>query len=130
MIDNQNQTVIKQKTSETSASPPLWRNRDYLLLWGGQMVSQTWCTGVAVGLILALTHSPAQAGIVAALRTIPYLVLSLPAGALVDRWDRKQMMIFCDLGRFLCMASVPLALFFDHRTFVQLYLVSFSASCL
>jgi predicted MFS family arabinose efflux permease len=75
-------------------------------------------------LILALTHSPAQAGIVAALRTIPYLVLSLPAGALVDRWNRKQVMIFCDLGRFLSMASVPLALFLGHLTIVQLYLVS------
>jgi predicted MFS family arabinose efflux permease len=106
---------------------PLWRNRDYLLLWGGQVVS---VTGSQVSqlvfplLILALTHSPAQAGIAAALRSLPYLVLSLPAGALVDRWNRKRVMIFCDLGRFLGIASVPLALWLGHLTLVQLYLVS------
>jgi predicted MFS family arabinose efflux permease len=125
--DNQSQVVIKEERTEASTPLPLWRNRDYLLLWGGQVVS---LTGSQVSqlafplLILALTHSPAQAGIAAALRTIPYLFLSLPAGALVDRWNRKQVMIFCDLGRFLSMASVPLALFLGHLTIVQLYLVS------
>jgi predicted MFS family arabinose efflux permease len=75
-------------------------------------------------LILALTHSPAQAGIAAALRTFPYLVVSLPVGALVDRWNRKRVMIVCDGARFLSMASIPLALFLGHLTIVQLYLVS------
>ncbi|GHO93902.1 MFS transporter [Reticulibacter mediterranei] len=106
---------------------PLWYNRDYLLLWGGQVVSMT---GSQVSqlvfplLILALTHSPAQTGIAAALQSLPYLVLSLPAGALVDRWNRKRVMIFCSLGRGLCVASVPLALWLGHVTLVQLYLVS------
>lgn len=106
---------------------PLWRNRDYLLLWGGQLVSMT---GSQISqlvfplLILALTHSPAQAGIAAALQSLPYLVLSLPAGALVDRWNRKRVMIFCNLGRGLCVASVPLALRLGHLTLVQIYLVS------
>ena len=106
---------------------PLWRNRDYLLLWGGQVVS---LTGSQVSqlafplLILALTHSPAQTGIAAALQSLPYLVLSLPAGALVDRWNRKLVMIFCNLGRGLCIASVPLALWLSHLTLAQLYLVS------
>jgi predicted MFS family arabinose efflux permease len=127
VIDTQNQVVIKEERTQASTPRPLWRQRDYLLLWGGQVVS---LTGSQVSqlafplLILALTHSPAQAGIAAALRTIPYLALSLPAGALVDRWNRKQVMIFCDLGRFLSMASVPLALFLGHLTLVQLYLVS------
>ncbi|HEX4202984.1 MAG TPA: MFS transporter [Ktedonobacteraceae bacterium] len=105
----------------------MWRQRDYLLLWGGQVVS---LTGSQVSqlafplLILALTHSPAQAGIAAALRTFPYLVVSLPVGALVDRWNRKRVMIVCDGARFLSMASIPLALFLGHLTIVQLYLVS------
>src|SRR5579859_2206674 len=87
----------------------LWRNRDYLLLWGGQVISMT---GSQVSqlvfplLILALTHSPAQTGIAAALQSLPYLILSLPAGALVDRWNRKRVMIFCNLRRFLSVASV------------------------
>jgi MFS family permease len=106
---------------------PLWHNRDYLLMWSGQVVSMTGSQVSQLAfplLILALTHSPAQAGIAAALRGLPYLLLSLPAGALVDRWNRKWVMIFCDLGRFLSMASVPLALFLGHLTLTQLYLVS------
>lgn len=106
---------------------PLWCNRDYLLLWSGQLVSSigTQVTQLALPiLILALTGSPVQSGLVSAIRAIPYLIFSLPAGALVDRWDRKHVMILCDIGRMLCMASIPLALFLGIFTIVQLYIVS------
>ncbi|GCE08193.1 MFS transporter [Dictyobacter aurantiacus] len=127
MIENQNQSNLQEEAIEARTYPPLWRNRDYLLLWSGQVISGV---GTQVSqlafplLILALTRSPAQAGIAGALRTIPYLLLSLPAGALLDRWNRKLVMIICDLGRFLSMGSIPLALFFGHLTIVQLYVVS------
>ncbi len=106
---------------------PLWLNRDYMLLWSGQMVSNV---GTQVStlafplLILALTGSPAQAGFAGALRALPYVIFSLPAGALIDRWDRKRIMILCDSGRAISMASIPVALVFGHLTIVQLYLVS------
>ena len=106
---------------------PLWRNRDYLLLWSGQTISSI---GSGVSelafplLILALTHSPAQAGLAGALRTLPYFIFTLPGGALIDRWDRKWVMILCDAGRALSLASIPVALVLGHLTLVQLYLVS------
>ena len=75
-------------------------------------------------LILALTGSPAQAGFVGTMRVIPYLLLSLPAGALVDRWDRKRVMILCDTGRAFCLASIPIAYALGHLMLLQLYLVS------
>ena len=112
---------------QAKPKPSLWRNRDYLLLWSGEIVSTTGSQISQLAfplLILALTHSPAQAGIVGALRILPYLILGLPVGALVDRWDRKRVMILCDLGRFLCMASIPVALIFGHLTIFQLYVVS------
>lgn len=127
MIDNQNQTVTRGDITRTNPPTPLWRNRDYLLLWSGQVVSMTGSQVSQLAfplLILALTHSPAQAGLAAALRSLPYLVLSLPVGALVDRWNRKLVMIICDLGRFLSMASISLALLLGHPALVQLYLVS------
>ncbi len=105
----------------------LWRNRDYMLLWSGQVVSST---GTQVStlafplLILALTSSPALAGFAGALRALPYLIFSLPAGALVDRWDRKRVMIICDAGRGLAMASIPFALLIGHLTVAQLFIVS------
>jgi MFS family permease len=106
---------------------PLWRNRDYMLLWAGQAVSAfgSQITQLTFPLlVLAITRSPAQAGIVAALRALPYALLSLPAGALVDRWDRKRLMIICDIGRALALGSIPLALLLGRLTVVQLGLVS------
>ncbi len=106
---------------------PLWRNRDYLLLWSGQTISSI---GSGVSelafplLVLALTHSPAQAGFASALRTVPYFIFTLPGGALIDRWNRKRVMILCDAGRAISLASIPVALVLGHLTIVQLYLVS------
>lgn len=126
MPTSENQLVTGQ-SSETHPIIPLWRNRDYLLLWAGEIISTSGSQVSQLALpllILVLTGSPAQAGIAGALRTIPYLILSLPVGALVDRWDRKLVMIICDLGRFLSMASIPVALRFGHLDIIQLYLVS------
>lgn len=108
-------------------SIPLWRNPNFLLLWSGQMVSLTG-TGISQLayplLTLTLTHSPAQAGFVGALRGLSFIVLSLPAGALVDRWNRKQVMIICDIGRGLAMASIPVAFLIGHLTIAQLYVTT------
>jgi MFS family permease len=112
-----------------SAKKPvsLWRNHDYLLLWSGQSLS---AIGSAVSelafplLVLAVTHSPAQAGFTAALRTLPVTFISLLGGLLVDRWDRKRIMIFCDIGRALSMTSIPVAFALGHLTIVQLYITA------
>lgn len=106
---------------------PLWRNRDYMLLWSGQALSLLGTEASQLAfplLILALTGSPAQAGIASALRAFAYLLFSLPAGAIVDRWDRRHLMIVCDSGRALVLGSIPLAFLLGHLTIIQLYLVS------
>ena len=109
-------------------TPAVWRNRDYMLLWSGQVVSTTGSMAsyaVIPLLILALTDSPAAAGTAAALRWLPYMLFSLPGGALIDRWDRKRVMIIADLGRALAIGSLPAAMFFGGLTVAQIYVVSF-----
>jgi len=99
-----------------------------MLLWGGQVVSTLGSAASSVVyplLILALTGSPAAAGIAAALGSVPYLIFCLPAGALIDRWDRKRVMIVCDVGRALTVITVPIALWFDVLTIWQLYIAAF-----
>ena len=106
---------------------PLWRNRDFLLLISGQAVSSVGSQVSLVAfplLILALTNSPAQTGLMTALRGLPFALFCLPAGALIDRWDRKRVMIICDIGRAIALSSIPLALAFGHLTYLQLYAVS------
>jgi MFS family permease len=106
----------------------LWLNRDFLLLWSGQMVS---AIGSQVSLlafpwlILVVTGSPLQAGLIASVRAIPYILFGLLAGALVDRWDRKRVMILCDAGRALALGSIPIAFVLGYLTSLQLYIVSF-----
>ncbi len=112
-----------------STSPrSLWHNRDYLLLWSGQLVS-TIGTGVSSFafpfLVLYLTGSYTQAGIVGALAAIPYILFSLPFGALIDRWNRKRVMMLCDSGRAILLASIPLALIFHVLTIWQIDIVAF-----
>jgi MFS family permease len=106
---------------------PLWRNRDFLLLLSGQGISSAGSQLSLIAfplLMLALTHSPEQAGFMSAVRGLPYWLLSLPAGALVDRWNRKLTMILCDSGRALALGSIPFAFALGHLTYLQLYLVS------
>jgi MFS family permease len=108
--------------------PPVWRNRDYMLLWSGQVVSTlgSGISGIVFPLlILALTKSPQAAGIAGALASLPYLIFSLPVGALIDRWDRKRVMMLCDAGRALSLASVPVAYAFGVLTVWQLYANAF-----
>lgn len=105
---SENDTQITRR-----ASAPLWRNREFLLLEGGQTVSDlgTQISHLAFPLlVLAMTGSPAQAGLVGTLRALPYFLLALPAGALVDRWNRRTVMLVCDIGRALCLGGIALAL--------------------
>lgn len=126
-------TLTSAQPEQPQSTPPqprrrsLWRNRDYMLLWSGQTVSSvgTQMSQLAFPLlVLALTRSPAQAGIAGALRALPYIIFSLPVGALIDRWDRKLVMILCDIGRALALASIPVAMVFNVLTITQLFAVA------
>jgi predicted MFS family arabinose efflux permease len=110
-----------------SEAVPLRRNRDFNLLWLGQVVSDVGArvSGVAFPLlVLAITGSPAKAGIVASAGSFPLLVLTLPAGALVDRWNRKRVMVVADAARCLALASVVASLALDALTFAQIVVVA------
>lgn len=121
------ETFASDRTPQQRQTP-LWRNRDFLLIIGGQAVSEagTQISHLAFPLLmLLLTHSPSQAGLMGALRAIPYVVLALPAGALVDRWNRRVVMLVCDIGRTLCLGSVAVALVAHTLIPPQLYVVAF-----
>ncbi|HET9980498.1 MAG TPA: MFS transporter [Ktedonobacterales bacterium] len=117
----------QQAANWTLRRQPLWRRRNYLTLWGGKLVSATGSQMTQIAfplLVLALTQSAAIAGLAGALRMLPYLLLSLPAGALVDRWDRRRVMILCDSGRAIALGSIPVALLLGHLSVLQVCLVA------
>jgi MFS family permease len=133
------EVTLNEEAAEAEAPaqklPPLLRNRDYMLLWSGQVVSalgSSMANLVFPLLILALTTNAefpqgntALAGFAGALASLPYLIFSLPVGALIDRWDRKRVMIVCDILRALNAATIPAAIFLNSLTIWQLFANAF-----
>jgi MFS family permease len=94
------------------AETPLRRNRNYMLVWAGQGVSELGSQISTVAyplLVLALTRSPARAGVVGLAATLPLPLLALPAGLLADRFDRKRLMLTCDAVRAGALAALTIA---------------------
>ncbi len=107
---------------------PLLRNRDYMLLWSGQTLSELGSQTSTVAyplLILALTGSAAKAGVVGLAKWLPLAVFALPAGALADRVDRKRLMIATDGIRLAGAASIVAALWLGRPPYLQVALVAF-----
>ena len=87
-----------------SSSTPLHRNLDFTLLLLAQGLSvagREIATIVLPLLVLAMTDSVIHVGLIASAQAIPYLIISLPAGALVDRWNRKYVMLICEYVRVI-----------------------------
>src|SRR5260370_22617323 len=109
MSTSQDNATNERQLLSSGQPKSLWRNRDYLLLWSGQALSDI---GGAVSelafplLVLPVTHSPAQAGFVAAPRALPATLFSLLPPVLVDRCDRKQVILVCDRGLALRRATI------------------------
>ena len=107
---------------------PIWRNGDFVRLWLSQVAA---AMGAGVSklatplLALALTGSPAEAGLIASMQTLPFLVIGLVAGVIIDRVDRRRLLMACDVARVLSVGSVPVAWWFGALTIPQLYVVSF-----
>jgi len=107
---------------------PLHRNRDFLVLWSAQLVSTLGSQVSLVAfplLVLALTGSPAKAGVVGFANTIPALLFYLPAGVLVDRHDRRTVMVAASAIGAVALASLPAALALGQLAFGQIVLVAF-----
>ncbi|WP_433382042.1 MFS transporter [Actinoplanes sp. CA-142083] len=115
-------------TSDVAAPVKLRRNRDFAALWGGQVVS---ALGAQIGgtamplLVLATGGSPGDAGLVAAAGTLPFLVANLPAGPLVDRANRRTILLASELAAAVAVASVPVALWWGVVTVAHLAVVAF-----
>jgi MFS family permease len=107
---------------------PLRRNRDFLLLQAGQLLSGI---GTQTGLIaypllvLALTGSAAKAGVVSFARALSATLLALPAGVVADRWDRRRLMIGADAVRVLAVGALAAAILSDRLAFWMIPLAAF-----
>src|SRR5437879_12574617 len=72
-----------------------------------------------------MTGSPATAGLVGFIATVPYILFQLPAGGVRDRVNRRRLMIACDIMRLVALGSIPLAAWLGRLTIVQVAIVAF-----
>jgi MFS family permease len=116
--------------SSTSAGS-VWRDADFVKFWTGHSVSQLGAamTQVALPLVALLTlgASAAQVGLLRTAEFLPYLLLTLPAGALVDRVRRRPLMIGCDLWRAAFLVLVPVAAWLGWLSLPLLLVVTLAA---
>jgi MFS family permease len=89
----------------------LWRNTDFLKFWSGETLSLfgTQVTNLALPLtaILSFHAGAGMVGVLRFLQLVPYLVLALVFGALVDRMRRKRVMMVANAARMLLVGAIP-----------------------
>jgi hypothetical protein len=110
------------------AAVPLRRNRDFVLLQVGQLLSGVGTQTTAIAyplLVLALTGSAAKAGVVAFARALPTALLALPAGVAADRWNRKWLMVAADVVRVVAIGGLAAAIALDRVAFAAIVVVAF-----
>ncbi len=119
--------------TERTAAGVRWRG-GFGRIWGSIAVSlmgtQVSLLALPLTALAALGASPSQVALLAAAGTAPFLVFGLPAGAWVDRWSRRSLMVTADVLRGTLLASVPLAWILGILTLGQLYVVAFGIGSL
>ena len=110
------------------ASGLLSRNRSFLLLWIGQFVSQLGDRLAIVAfpwVVYTSTNSPVDTGAVLALYTAPYVLFGASAGVLIDRLNKRTIMVIADLARAGLVLLVPAV---AAHSLIPVYVLSFAIS--
>lgn len=104
------------------------RRRGFRALFLGDCASQAGTElgafAVPVLAVTALGAGPREMGWLTAAESAAFLVVGLPAGAWVDRWTKRRVLVVADLIRAALLATIPLAWALDALTLAQLYAVA------
>ncbi|WBW99005.1 MFS transporter [Oceanirhabdus sp. W0125-5] len=117
-----------KKESEVSK---LW-NKNFFLLWQGQLVSAFGDViySIALGFwIMQKTGSTALMGSLVAVSSIPRIVISPFAGVLVDRWDRKKLIVLMDFIRGVAILFVAATALFGGLQIWMVFAAGIILSC-
>jgi len=107
----------------------LWRNHDFLKLWGSLTITHfgAQITSLALPLTaaLVLNASPFEVGVLIALEALPFPLFGLFAGVIVDRFRKLPIIIWADVGRGLALLAVPACAWMDWLSMPVLYMAGF-----
>lgn len=108
------------------------KNRNFFLLWVGQIISQLGDRLDQMALIaLVYLRSPGSTMGIAKILSftiIPVFLIGPIAGVYVDRWDRRRTMFLCDFLRALLVLTIPAFLFYS-KSLVPIYAIVFAVFC-
>ena len=106
----------------------LWHHTDFMKLWAGQTISLigSQISFLVLPLVATVTlgASALQMGFLTAASSLPSLVIGLHAGALIDRHERRPVMIASDIGRAVLLGLVPLSWAIGLLSMELLYVVA------
>ena len=107
----------------------LWRSPDFRKLWTSLTITAfgAQVTNLALPLTAALLlhATPFQMGVLVALETLPFALVSLHAGVLLDRVRKLPIVIAADIGRGVALLAIPIAAFTNTLSIEILYAVGF-----
>ncbi|MFJ7415820.1 MFS transporter [Streptomyces sp. NPDC098077] len=116
------------------ASSGLWRDADFRRLWAGQTASQlgehTTLVVLPLFAVLTLDAGAGQLGVLRAVGQAPILLLSLLAGAWVDRWRARTVMVLTDAARAVALGSAAVAGLLGLLGLPALFVVAFTVGAL
>ena len=99
----------------------------YLMLWGTQSLSALGSGMTSYALVLWLylrSGSALETALLSVCSYAPYVAMSIFAGALSDRWNKKRTMLACDLAAALCTVAVLILIQTDALRAWHLYLLN------
>src|SRR5262249_8858009 len=108
------------------------RHRDFALLWGGLLVSNsgTWMQSVAQGwLAYALTNSPLWLGLLGAAFAVPMIALPLVGGTIADRIDRLVILRVTQTIMLVCAAVLAVLTLAHVVTIWHMVVLAFISAC-
>ncbi|MEO7744050.1 MAG: MFS transporter [Usitatibacter sp.] len=112
----------------------LWRNPDFVKLWGSLTVThlggQITFLALPLTAALVLNASPFEVGVLTALEALPFSLFGLFAGVLVDRARKLPVIIACDVGRGAALLAIPLCMWMGVLSMTVLYVVGFAIGAL
>ncbi|MGE5616868.1 MAG: MFS transporter, partial [Bacillota bacterium] len=107
----------------------LWRNPDFVKLWGSLTIThfggQVTFLALPLTAALVLNATPFEVGVLTALEALPYALFGLLAGVIVDRMRKLPVIVAADVARGLALLSIPLATVMHRLSMPLLYTVGF-----
>ncbi|MGY5073173.1 MFS transporter [Streptomyces griseus] len=128
------QSPASSPSPSPSPTPSLWRDADFRRLWVGQTASQlgehTTLVVLPLFAVLTLDAGAGRLGVLRAVGQAPVLLLSLLAGAWVDRWRARTVMVLTDAGRAVALGAAAVAGLLGLLGLPALFVVAFAVGAL